>query len=150
MRLIALLFFCLGSIVAWAQADIVSELTRKKPGEGTVVLHQDAQLKALLQADAPVAAEGEARVAKIAGFRVQVYAGNNSRQARNEANLMASKVNTAFPELQVYTHFVNPRWLCQVGDFRSIEEADVVMRKLKATGEFKEVSIVRAQINIPY
>lgn len=150
MRLIALLFFCLGSIVAWAQADIVSELTRKKPSEGTVVLHQDARLKALLQADAPVAAEGEARVAKIAGFRVQVYAGNNSRQARNEANLMASKVNTAFPELQVYTHFVNPRWLCQVGDFRSIEEADVVMRKLKATGEFKEVSIVRAQINIPY
>lgn len=150
MRLIALLFFCLGSIVAWAQADIVSELTRKKPGEGTVVLHQDARLKALLQADAPVAAEGEARVAKIAGFRVQVYAGNNSRQARNEANLMASKVNTAFPELQVYTHFVNPRWLCQVGDFRSIEEADVAMRKLKATGEFKEVSIVRAQINIPY
>ena len=150
MRLIALLFFCLGSIVAWAQADIVSELTRKKPGEGTVVLHQDARLKALLQADAPVAAEGEARVGKIAGFRVQVYAGNNSRQARNEANLMASKVNTAFPELQVYTHFVNPRWLCQVGDFRSIEEADVVMRKLKATGEFKEVSIVRAQINIPY
>ena len=150
MRLIALLFFCLGSIVAWAQADIVSELTRKKPGEGTVVLHQDARLKGLLQADAPVAAEGEARVAKIAGFRVQVYAGNNSRQARNEANLMASKVNTAFPELQVYTHFVNPRWLCQVGDFRSIEEADVVMRKLKATGEFKEVSIVRAQINIPY
>lgn len=150
MRLIALLFFCLGSIVAWAQADIVSELTRKKPDEGTVVLHQDARLKALLQADAPVAAEGEARVAKIAGFRVQVYAGNNSRQARNEANLMASKVNTAFPELQVYTHFVNPRWLCQVGDFRSIEEADVVMRKLKATGEFKEVSIVRAQINIPY
>ena len=52
MRLIALLFFCLGSIVAWAQADIVSELTRKKPGEGTVVLHQDARLKALLQADA--------------------------------------------------------------------------------------------------
>ena len=27
-----------------------------------------------------------------------------------------------------------------MGDFRSIEEADVVMRKLKATGEFKEVS----------
>ena len=63
---------------------------------------------------------------------------------------MATRVHTSFPELQVYTHFVNPRWLCQVGDFRSIEEADVVMRKLKATGDFKEVSIVRAQINITY
>ncbi len=151
MRLIALLFLCLGSIMAWAQADIVTELTRKKAGEGTVVLHQDDRLKALLQANRPATTtESEERMARISGFRVQVYAGNNSRQARNEANQLASKVSTTFPELQVYTHFVNPRWLCQVGDFRSIEEADVVMRKLKATGEFKEVSIVRTQINIPY
>ncbi len=136
----------------WAQSDIVSALTRKqKAGEGTVVLHQDARLKALLQAERPVSASGtDERVAKIAGFRVQVYAGNNSRQARNEANQMSAKVREAFPELQVYTHFVNPRWLCQVGDFRSIEEADVVMRRLRETGEFKEVSIVRAQINIQY
>ena len=136
----------------WAQSDIVSALTRKqKAGEGTVVLHQDARLKALLQAERPVSASGtDERVAKIAGFRVQVYAGNNSRQARNEANQMSAQVREAFPELQVYTHFVNPRWLCQVGDFRSIEEADVVMRRLRETGEFKEVSIVRAQINIQY
>jgi outer membrane protein assembly factor BamA len=39
--------------------------------------------------------------------------------------------------------------LCRVGDFRSIEEADAAMRRLKATGVFKEVSIVREQINIP-
>ena len=136
----------------WAQSDIVSALIRKqKAGEGTVVLHQDARLKALLQAERPVSTSGtDERVAKIAGFRVQVYAGNNSRQARNEANQMSAKVREAFPELQVYTHFVNPRWLCQVGDFRSIEEADVVMRRLRETGEFKEVSIVRAQINIQY
>ena len=152
MRLIALLIFTACSMSMWAQSDIVSALTRKqKAGEGTVVLHQDARLKALLQAERPVSASGaDERVAKIAGFRVQVYAGNNSRQARNEANQMSAKVREAFPELQVYTHFVNPRWLCQVGDFRSIEEADVVMRRLRETGEFKEVSIVRAQINIQY
>jgi outer membrane protein assembly factor BamA len=39
--------------------------------------------------------------------------------------------------------------LCRVGDYRSIEEADASMRRLKATGKFKEVSIVREQINIP-
>ena len=54
-----------------------------------------------------------------------------------------------FPELAVYTYFQPPRWLCGVGDFKSIEEAHVTMRKLKATGVFKEVSIVREQINIP-
>lgn len=151
MRLITFVAFILVSLSTWAQTDIVSELTKKKPGEGTVVLHQDVRLNALLQDGASVVVmNGEERVAKASGFRVQVYAGNNSRQARNEANQMANSVHSKFPELQVYTHFVNPRWLCQVGDFRSIEEADVVMRKLKETGEFKEVSIVRAQINIPY
>ena len=51
--------------------------------------------------------------------------------------------------VSVYTSFISPRWLCRVGDFRSIEEADAMMRRLKATGMFKEVSIVRDQINIP-
>lgn len=151
MRLITIVAFMLVGLPAWSQTDIVSELTRKKPGEGTVVLHQDTRLNALLRDGASAAVmNGEERVAKTSGFRVQVYAGNNSRQARNEASQMAAGVRSMFPELQVYTHFVNPRWLCQVGDFRSIEEADVVMRKLKETGDFKEVSIVRAQINIPY
>lgn len=151
MRLITFVAFILVGLSAWSQADIVSELAKKKPGEGTVVLHQDVRLNTLLRdgASAPIM-NGDERVAKAAGFRVQVYAGNNSRQARSEANQMANNVRSKFPELQVYTHFVNPRWLCQVGDFRSIEEADVVMRKLKETGDFKEVSIVRAQINIPY
>ena len=74
---------------------------------------------------------------------------NNSRQARSEANRVATKVKEEFPELPVYTYFQPPRWLCRVGDFKSIEEAHVTMRKLKATGVFKEVSIVREQINIP-
>jgi hypothetical protein len=39
--------------------------------------------------------------------------------------------------------------LCRAGDFRSIEEADAMMRQLRATGAFKEVSIVKDQINIP-
>ena len=75
--------------------------------------------------------------------------GNNSRVARNEANNVAAKVKEEFPDMPVYAYFQPPRWLCRVGDFRSIEEADAAMRRLKATGVFKEVSIVREQINIP-
>ena len=89
------------------------------------------------------------RKLKSRGFRVQVYAGNNARQARNEANRVAEKVKEEFPEMPVYTYFQPPRWLCRVGDFKSIEEAHVAMRKLKSTGNFKEVAIVREQINIP-
>ena len=51
--------------------------------------------------------------------------------------------------MPVYTFFQPPRWLCRVGDYKSIEEAHVAMRLLKETGAFKEVAIVREQINIP-
>lgn len=135
-----------------AQNDMVTHLKKRKPGEGAVMLYQDSRIERLLgkPVEVPNTVEDrEKQTMKMAGFRVQVYAGNNSRTARNEANTIATKVKEQFPDLAVYTHFVNPRWLCRVGDFRSIEEADAVMRKLKDTGMFKEVSIVRGQINIP-
>ena len=138
------------SAVAFAQTTIVDELQKQRAGQGTVTVHQDARISALL-GSVYVKAENETepKVLKARGYRVQVYAGNNSRIARQEANDVAEQVKAEFPELPIYAFFQPPRWLCRVGDYRSIEEADAAMRRLKATGKFKEVSIVREQINIP-
>ncbi len=126
--------------------NIVKSLEREMPGQGKVTVYQDPAVSALLGQEAT--STDEPRVIKAAGYRVQVYAGNNSRNARNEAYGVAGRVKEYFPEMKIYTSFTSPRWLCQVGDFRSIEEADAMLRKLKGTGSFKEVSIVKAQINI--
>ena len=150
MKKLGLLLIACFAFAAFASAqnNIVRSLERNVPGQGKVTIHQDARIEALIgQEYIPNGTEN--RVLKSQGFRVQVYAGNNSRVARNEANNMANKVKEEFPELPVYAYFQPPRWLCRVGDFRSIEEADATMRRLKATGVFKEVSIVREQINIP-
>lgn len=130
--------------------NIVEELQKNKVGQGIVTIHQDASISALL-GSVYVKDENakESKVLKARGYRVQVYAGNNSRMARQEANEVADNIKKEFPELSVYAFFQPPRWLCRVGDYRSIEEADAAMRRLKATGKFKEVSIVREQINIP-
>jgi hypothetical protein len=130
--------------------NIVEELQKNKVGQGIVTIHQDASISALL-GSVYVKDENakEPKVLKARGYRVQVYAGNNSRMARQEANEVADNIQKEFPELSVYAFFQPPRWLCRVGDYRSIEEADAAMRRLKATGKFKEVSIVREQINIP-
>ena len=138
------------SAVAFAQTNIVDKLQKQRAGQGTVTVHQDARISALL-GSVYVKAENETepKVLKARGYRVQVYAGNNSRIARQEANDVAEQVKAEFPELPIYAFFQPPRWLCRVGDYRSIEEADAAMRRLKATGKFKEVSIVREQINIP-
>ena len=133
-----------------AQKSIVDELQKNRVGQGTVTIHQDARISALL-GSAYVRGENETepKVLKMRGYRVQVYAGNNSRIARKEANEVANQIKQEFPDLSVYAFFLPPRWLCRVGDYKSIEEADATMRRLKASGKFKEVSIVREQINIP-
>jgi hypothetical protein len=148
MRKLALLtlLLVLASVGAQAQG-IVKSLERTVPGQGKVTIHQDPRIGALIGVERP--ATGEQKVIKTSGYRIQAYAGNNTRQAKNDAYHVASRVKEYFPELPIYTSFTPPRWLCRVGDFRSIEEADAMMRRLKATGVFKEVSIVRDQINIP-
>jgi hypothetical protein len=150
MRYFLLLIGLCFGISASAQVSIVEELQKERVGQGKVTVHQDAAISALLgSVYVKDENETEPKVLKSRGYRVQVYAGNNSRVARQEANDMAELIKTEFPELPVYAFFQPPRWLCRVGDYRSIEEADASMRRLRATGKFKEVSIVREQINIP-
>ncbi len=148
-----LLFLAAGLLsVCCASAQdkgILNSLQRDVPGQGKVTIHQDARIAALVGSDAvPVGVDGS-RVIKKAGYRIQVYAGNNTRAAKNEAHAVATRLKTLFPDLPVYTTFNPPRWLCRAGDFSTIEEADAVMRQLRAVGDFKAVSIVREQINIP-
>ena len=150
MRYFLLLIGLFFGISVSAQVSIVEELQKERVGQGTVTIHQDAAISALLgSVYVKDENETEPKMLKARGYRVQVYAGNNSRIARQEANEVAELLKTEFPELPVYAFFQPPRWLCRVGDYRSIEEADALMRRLKATGKFKEVSIVREQINIP-
>lgn len=149
MKKFGLLLLLIALAAGMQAQNIVKSLERNVPGQGKVTIHQDARVEALLGGGRTYAGTGEQKVLKSSGFRIQVYAGNNSRDARNEAQNVASRVKDHFPDLKVYTSFTAPRWLCRVGDFRSIEEADAMMRQMKSTGVFREVSIVREQINIP-
>ena len=132
-----------------AQNNIVKSLERNVSGQGKVTIHQDARIEALIGSEYIPGGSEDRKVIKSSGYRVQVYGGNNTRQAKNEDYSVATGITEYFTDLTVYTSFAPPRWLCRAGDFRSIEEADAMMRQLRATGVFKEVSIVKDQINIP-
>ena len=140
MRLFVFCLFCLLAVGVKAQRTIVESLQENRAGEGVVTIHQDAYITSLLGVKyVKKTSSNSEKVLKTRGFRVQVYAGNNSRAAREAAMYVAEKVKKEFPDMPVYTYFQPPRWLCRVGDFKSIEEAHVAMRKLKST----------EQINIP-
>ena len=110
MRYIFIIFFLTFGISAFAQQNIVESLQRNRVGEGAVTIHQDPKITGLIGTiHTGSAAGGEQKTLKARGYRVQVYAGNNSRVARNEANNMANKVKEEFPELPVYAYFQPPR-----------------------------------------
>lgn len=135
------------STMLQAQEDIVKSIEKQEPGRGKVRIFQDPAIAKFIGQEWDDS-QGEQGVFKVSGFRVQVYAGNNSRESKAEAQRLASKVKELHPEMSVYTRFASPRWICRVGDFRSIEEADALMRQLRRTGQFREVSIVKEQIII--
>lgn len=87
---------------------------------------------------------------KVNGYRIQVYAGGNSRAARQEALKAASRVKGLFSEHSVYTLFQSPRWVCRMGDFRTQEEAIAVLQQLRATGMFDEAVVVRSKVLVAY
>ena len=101
MRYILFIFFVVFGLSASAQRNIVNELQKNKVGEGTVTIHQDAKISALLGVGYVKSEGAEPKVLKARGYRVQVYAGNNSRIARTEANEVADKIKSEFPEMSV-------------------------------------------------
>ena len=85
----------------------------------------------------------------ISGYRIQVFSDNNSRTAKAEARYKANNISEKFPELRTYITYNAPFWRLRVGDFRTPEEANDIVIKLKE--EFpkysKEIRIVRDRIN---
>ncbi|MBQ7042237.1 MAG: SPOR domain-containing protein [Muribaculaceae bacterium] len=85
----------------------------------------------------------------ISGYRIQIFSDNNSRTAKNEAKSKSLLISEKFPELRTYITYNAPFWRLRVGDFRTLEEANDIVVKLKE--EFpkfsKEIRVVRDRIN---
>ena len=86
---------------------------------------------------------------KINGFRVQVFAGGNSRDSRIKAERVGREINSLFPGEPVYVHFYSPRWICRMGNYRTYEEASEMLRSVKKLG-YNSAIIVKGKITVPY
>ncbi len=140
---VLLLFFF--SLPLMAQNNIVDRLEQTVPGQGVITIHQDARLKDLLGMEYNPDLSKSKKIQTI-GYRIQIYAGGNTRQSKEEAQKAAKFVKDNYPEIPIYTEFVAPRWVCRVGDYKTIEEADQVMRVLKKSRNFKEIAILPNQL----
>ena len=86
---------------------------------------------------------------KVNGYRVQVFAGGNSRDARVKAERTGREINALFPGEPVYVHFYSPRWICRMGNYRTYEEAHQMLNAVKKLG-YQSAIIVKGKITVPY
>lgn len=86
---------------------------------------------------------------KVQGFRVQVFAGGNSRADRQKAEHTGEKIKANIPGEPVYVHFYSPRWICRMGNYRTYEEAHEMLLAVRKLG-YKQATIVKGKISVQY
>lgn len=170
MRYVLSIVLALCAFCAYAQTagTYTGHLRQQKTGAGTVTVTQDAEIEALVNNEAtkkkgekmPSAGarqekqhhrlapeqrkgmSGSRQRYKAKGYRIQIFTGGNSRADRQAARRMEQKCKKAFPELSAYVHFVSPRWICRVGDFRTREDANKYLQMIRKAQISNEARVV--------
>lgn len=130
------------TVSASAQKTLVDNLEREEAGKGKISVERDERLDSLIGSYFYVDSDNKI---EVTGYRIQVYAGNNTRSARDQAGEVEKYIKSNYPQLSVYTVFKSPRWLCLVGDYLNYEEAYETMRLLKKETPYKGLIILRNQ-----
>lgn len=84
---------------------------------------------------------------KVTGYRVQVFAGANTREDRAKAQEIGAKLKTQVPGYPIYVHFYSPRWCCRFGNFNKQDDATEMVKKMKKLG-YKSACVVKTTITI--
>lgn len=83
----------------------------------------------------------------VIGYRVQAFAGGNTRADKQKAQQTGNAIKMRFPDQPIYVHFYSPRWICRVGNYKSIGEARRMLNAVKAMG-YKSAIIVKGKITV--
>ena len=165
-----ILTLCAG---CWTTADAQSTFTQRlqqsRAGEGKVTVHHDAAIDQLVNGSGetvtPTVSKPTETVKeqvllpdtsnhkkvslgqKITGYRIQLFAGGNSRKDRLEAERVGAAVRSQIPGTPVYVHYYNPRWICRVGNYRTYEEAHAQLVQFRGMG-YQQAIIVKGKITV--
>ncbi len=67
----------------------------------------------------------------VACYRVQIYSGGNSGEAKAKAEAMKGKFERAFPGITAMARFNSPRWECVVGAYNDKKDAQALNNKIR-------------------
>ena len=84
---------------------------------------------------------------RMASYRIQVYAGGATRADKQRAQKAGQDVKRHYPNQPIYVHFKSPRWVCHVGNFRKAEDAQAMLKNIRALG-YPAAVIVKGNMNV--
>lgn len=87
------------------------------------------------------------RTYKTTGYRVQAFAGGNTRRDRQRAEQIGNSLRQLFPGEDVYVHFYAPRWICRLGNYRTYDEAHERMLEIRKLG-YESATVVKGKITL--
>ena len=84
------------------------------------------------------------------GYRIQAYSDNNNTTAKANAQQRARDIAMKFPQYRSYITYKAPSWRLRIGDFKSRQEAQAALQRIKSVYPkyAREMVIVKDRINI--
>ncbi len=160
-KLFLISFLCQALFVSAQQPasnNIIEELNANRPAQGNVMVYQDEAIKGILAKPNPTqlpvftSKDGTSQYVKMRGYKIQVFSGNNQRKSKEEAYSKQKLINDSFEDLETIVYFNSPRWILRAGNFRTREEANVLLKQIsRQFPSFgKEMYIVSDTVKIPY
>lgn len=122
---------------------------------GRVQLLQDGRLTDLIGTQPKTYYAGQTKTnsngtVTAMGYRIRVFSGNQQNASKNRAYAIQKEMNELMPDLKTYVVFKTPNWRLLVGNYRTTEEANAMLRELRH--EFpafgKEMFVVKEEIEL--
>jgi hypothetical protein len=128
--------------------SIVDRINTIEPGKGRVRVIQDKLVDDRIGRPKKKTTTLRDEYIEMSGWRVQVFAGNNQRNSKEEAFQKETEIKLSFPELPTYVQYTAPFWRLRVGDFRTYKDASDVLATLKRSFPSfgREMSIIKETI----
>lgn len=84
---------------------------------------------------------------KAQGYRIQLFAGGDTRADYQKASAIGRKAKQYFPNEPIYTHFYSPRWICRIGNYETQDMATKMLVRVQRMG-FLEAGIVKSPVTL--
>jgi len=128
-----------GALRAQAPSDVFTRFESGKPGQGTVKITQDVNIRNLVN----LHASQQRKMNGIKGYRICIYLGSG-QEANKKADQERAKFISRYEDVKSYKRFEYPYFKVYVGDFRTKSEALRFLKKIERN--YSDEAFIREDI----